>query len=327
MPFEILHQPFGVLTEYFIHNTETSEYISILPAHGAIIRQLILRPDKPVQPDVDPKTKLVYLLRGPKSQQALQADETYASALLFPYPSRIRHGIYAFEGEMFTLPMNEANQDNAIHGFVAGQPFELLGQEITDTSASLVLRYIHDGSYPGYPFAFEFRIRYTLSISGLSITYETQNTGSRKSPVSFGWHPYFTLNEEPVDQLTIELPASKQVLLDDNLLPVGEESYVHEGPIVLQDRELDAAFVVNENNGEGVTTVLRSARQGLQLNIWQETGSQKLNYLVVYTPPGRTTIAIEPLTSNVNALNNGQGLIILEPQETARGTIRVWVSN
>jgi aldose 1-epimerase len=321
MPFEIHHQPFGLLTEYRIQNNETGEFVSILPAHGAIVRQLVLRHHYPNQ-----ESTLVSLIRAPKSQQALLADETYASALLFPFPSRIRHGIYAFEGEMYTLPMNEAHHDNAIHGFVAGKAFELFGQEISDLEASLTLRYGHDGSYPGYPFTFEFRIRYTLSASGFSVSYEVQNTGNRTAPVSFGWHPYFTLHDEPVDQLTIDLPAAKQVLLDDNLLPIGEELFGQKGEIALRGRELDAAFVVEENNDGGVTTVLRSAGQGLQLNIWQETGPKKFNYLVVYTPAGRDNIAIESLTSNVNGLNNGQGLIVLEPNEVAKGTIRVSLS-
>ncbi|MFC5409860.1 aldose 1-epimerase [Larkinella bovis] len=321
MPFEIVHQPFGSFTEYVIQNTETGEFFTVLPAHGAVIRQLVLR-----QTSRNDVLKRISLLHSPNSQQALLADEAYASALLFPFPSRIRHGIYAFEGEMFTLPLNEAKQDNAIHGFVAGQPFELFGQEITELEAALTLRYVHDGSYPGYPFPFDFRIRYALSAAGLSVRYDVQNTGNRNAPVCFGWHPYFTLNGEPVDQLTISLPAAKRVQLDDHLLPVGEEPFTEQGDLSLHQRELDAAFVVENNTSQGVTTVLRSAAQGLQLNVWQETGPGKFGYLVVYTPIGRDNIAIEPLTSNVNALNNGEGLIRLAPNETANGTIKVWVS-
>ncbi|RAJ94331.1 aldose 1-epimerase [Larkinella arboricola] len=321
MPFEILHQPFGELTEYFIQNPETEEFVSILPAYGAVVRQLVLR-----HPGSEHEPKRVSLIKGPQSQQALMADEGYSNALLFPFPSRIRHGIYSFEGETFTLPMNEAKQDHAIHGFVAGKPFELVGQQISDTEASLTLGYIHDGSYPGYPFQFDFRITYTLSVTGLSVTYEVKNTGHRSAPVSFGWHPYFTLNEEPIDELTIELPGVRQIRLDDNLLPTGDELLIEKGEVALRDRVLDAAFVVEDQTGEGATTVLRSARQNLALNIWQETGPQKFNYLVVFTAVARDKIAIEPLISNVNAFNNEQGLIKLAPNETTRGTIRVSVS-
>lgn len=321
MPFAILHQPFGALTEYFIQNTETDEFVSILPAHGAVVRQLVLR-----STSSGPEAKLASLVKAPKSQQALVADEGYSSALLFPFPSRIRHGIYSYEGEMFTLPMNEANQDHAIHGFVAGKPFELVGQQISDSTASLTLGYTHDGSYPGYPFPFAFTITYTLSLEGLSVAYEVQNTGHRPAPVSFGWHPYFTLNEEPIDQLSLELPGVRQIRLDDNLLPTGDELLIEKGEVALHERKLDAAFVIEDQTGEGATTVLRSAKQNLALNIWQETGPQKFNYLVVFTPVARDNIAIEPLTSNVNGFNNGHGLIKLAPAETTRGTIRVWLS-
>ncbi|WP_128544457.1 aldose 1-epimerase [Larkinella soli] len=316
MAFQLLHRPFGLLTEYVILNEKTGAYVGILPAHGAIVRQLAL-------PHGD---NLVQVIRAPESQQALIADETYAGAHLYPFPSRIRHGIYTFEGEAFTLPMNESRQNNAIHGFVARQAFELFNQEMTETAGLLTLRYLHDGSYEGYPFPFEFRVTYTLSEAGsLSVTYESQNTGTRPAPVAYGWHPYFTL-QEPVDALTISLPVSKQILLDENVLPYGEEMFPSRGEISLRERNLDSAYVVQGSPEGGATTVLRSPRLGLQLNVWQETGPGKFNYLVVYTPPGRSSIAIEPLTANVNAFNNGQGLIVLQPNEVARGTIRVSLS-
>jgi aldose 1-epimerase len=250
---------------------------------------------------------------------------------MFPFPSRIRHGIYRYEGEAYALPLNEAKRDNSIHGFVAGQAFELVGQHSNELEASMTFRYVHDGSYPGYPFPFDLRINYTLMSypahnSSLQVRYEVLNTGAKAAPLGFGWHPYFTLGEEPIDNLTIDLPVSKQITLDENLLPVGEELFSRQGAIPLHNRTLDAAFLVEESSDGSVTTVLRSSQQKLQLNVWQEIGPGKVNYLVVYTPLKRDNIAIEPLTCNVNALNNGQGLIVLQPGETTNGTVRVSLS-
>ena len=319
MPFEIYHQPFGVLAEYFIQNTATGEYVSLIPAHGAIVRRLVLRKGD----------KLNSLIKAPESQQALTASETYASEFLFPFPSRLRHGIYTFEGEAHTLPLNEAKRDNAIHGFVAGQPFELIGQRITDTQATLILQYRHDGSYQGYPFPFDFRVSYSLTAgaqSGLTVHYEALNTGTKAAPVGFGWHPYFTLNGEPVDDMTIQIPAHRKVVLDEAMLPSGEELSGLTGEVSLHERNLDAAFIVDETANAGVTTVLHSTRQDLQLNVWQETGPGKFNYIVVFIPPGRDSIGIEALTCNVDAFNNGQGLTVLQPGTTTGGTIRVVLS-
>jgi len=50
--------------------------------------------------------------------------------------------------------------------------------------------------------------------------------------------------------------------------------------------------------------------------ICQETGKYKYNFLQVYTPPHRKSIAIEPMTCAPNAFNNEQGLIILAPFES-----------
>jgi len=319
MPFEIYHEPFGVLAEYFIQNTATGEYISVIPAHGAILRRLVLRKGD----------KLNSLLKTPDSQQALAASETYASEFLFPFPSRLRHGIYTFEGEAYTLPLNDTKRNNAMHGFVAGQPFELAGQRITDTEATLTLIYRHDGSHQGYPFPFDFQVSYTLATgpeSGLTVQYEVLNTGTKAAPVGFGWHPYFTLNGEPVDALTITIPAQRKIVLDDAMLPAGEELSGLTGEVSLHERNLDAAFIVDETPEAGVTTTLRSARQGLQLNLWQETGPGKFNYLVVFTPPGRDSIGIEPLTCNVDAFNNGEGLTVLQPGTTTVGTFRISLS-
>ncbi|GAA4397102.1 aldose 1-epimerase [Nibrella viscosa] len=333
MPFEIFHRQFGLMVEYVLHNTQTGEYAVIVPAHGAMVRGLVLRKEK----------ELISLIDAPASEQALVADETYASALLFPFPSRIRHGIYFFEGESYTLPMNEASRDNAIHGFVAGKPFELFDQQVTGHAASLTLRYLHHGPaedlYTGYPFPFELRVTYTLesapgSPSVFYVRYQVQNLSlSRSCPVAFGWHPYFTFNDEPVDDLTIHIPSQTAVSLDENMLPDGIEPFNLSGStggvtipaIRLHDRELDNVFVVDPAAGS-VETVLSSARHKASLHVWQETGPGKFNYLVVFTPPARNRIAIEPLTGNVNAFNNQEGLIVLAPNEVAEGTIKVWLS-
>ncbi|MCB0643138.1 MAG: hypothetical protein KDC44_15925, partial [Phaeodactylibacter sp.] len=41
----------------------------------------------------------------------------------------------------------------------------------------------------------------------------------------------------------------------------------------------------------------------------------KYNFLQVFTPDHRQSIAIEPMTCNVDAFNNREGLIVLKPGE------------
>ena len=44
------------------------------------------------------------------------------------------------------------------------------------------------------------------------------------------------------------------------------------------------------------------------------------NYLQLYIPPDRSSIAIEPMTCSVDAFNNGDGLIILEVAEVIKAS-------
>ena len=339
MPFQITTHPFGPLptettpfTEYLLEHTESGEFITIIPQFGGILRRLVLRKGQ----------KLFALLQSPESPQALLADESYASALLYPFPSRIRHGIYRFEGEDYALKLNEARHDNALHGLVHGRAFSVVSQDVTPTHAQLTLRYDYTGDAVGYPFPFALTVTYELvqasrlacgsapaddKMCALRISYSALNTGTTRCPAAFGWHPYFTFSDEPVDQLTLSLPNRIPISLDENMIPDGRHPSESAGTIKLHDRQLDTAFAIEPTSDPGETepfaeTVLTSST-GIRLIVGQKTGEGKLNYLVCYTPTRRDSIAIEPLTANVNAFNNGEGLAVLEPWDTLSGTI--WV--
>jgi aldose 1-epimerase len=342
MSFTITTQPFGPLplpsdrkplTEYILQYTGTGEFATIIPEFGGILRRLVLRRGN----------HLFALLKAPESPQALLADESYASALLFPFPSRIRHGIYAFEGEKYALKMNEASRDNALHGFVHGRQFSVINQETTPNHASLTLRYDYAGDTVGYPFPFALTVTYELTradwltlgstptedrLCALRITYSALNTGTTRCPVAFGWHPYFTFTSEPIDELTLTLPARTAIVLDGDMIPNGRQPADASETIALQDRQFDTPFIIEPTGTtpDGISfaeTVLDSPQAGVKLVIGQETGEGKLNYLVCYTPTRRDSIAIEPLTANVDSFNNGEGLVILNPGEIFSGSM--WV--
>jgi len=313
MSFQITHRSFGPFAEIRVEHLATGAFFTVVPGHGAVVRQLVLAA----------RGRAVSLLHTPATPPALAADDTYASALLFPFPSRIPGGRYTFDGTAYQLPPNERARGNAIHGFVAARPFEVLAQTTGPDAAALTLRHRYAGDYPGYPFPFDLQVTYRLTDAGVfSVQYAAQNTGTRACPVAFGWHPYFCLDGAPVDDLTLGLAVASEVRLNDQLLPVGEGPPPTENPLPLRGRHLDAAFVVGAAGG-GVSTTLRSEARDLTLRVWQETGPQQFTHLVVFTHPARDRIAIEPLTAGVDAFNNGRGLRVLPPNETAGGEIRV----
>lgn len=85
--------------------------------------------------------------------------------------------------------------------------------------------------------------------------------------------------------------------------------------IRIVDKELDNVFKF-ESDAKIRATHLVNKKKNIALKLWQETGADKFNYLIIFTPPQRESIAIEPITSNINSFNNKEGLIILQPDET-----------
>ncbi len=337
MAFQITTQPFGTalpdgrepLTEYLLENTDTGEFAAIVPGHGAILRRLVLCR----------QNQLFAVLHGPESTQALLADESYAGALLYPFPGRIRHGWYRFAGQGYALPMNEVRRNHALHGFVADKPFAVIGQETTEHRASLTLRYDYPGDVPGYPFSFSLVVVYELVAADethpsgqLILSYAARNTGTTAAPAAFGWHPYFSLNDIPLDSMSLCLPSKKAIVLGDDMIPTGTTDFgiippgeTMPAPFSLEKRELDTPFLVETApDTDSAETVLTAYPGGEQLVIGQQTGPGRLNYLVVYTPGRRDRIAIEPQTANADAFNNGDGLVVLQPNELLSGSM--WVT-
>jgi aldose 1-epimerase len=311
MPYQITEKPFGTTSEWVLENPETGESCTVVPAFGAVVRELKLRANG----------QLHSLIDCPDSYEILQESKHYPSSILFPFPSRIPAGKFSFEGNDYQLPINEPARGNAIHGFVHGANFEAISQTTLNDSVILSLLYKYDGSMPGYPFPFDLIITYILMPSVLGVEFEIKNTGKTNLPAAFGWHPYFKFDGISVDDLSIEIPSTTTITFDEAMIPTGKTAFENGGTMSLKDRVLDNCFVVDTAT-ELVTTRLIDTKNNLRLSISQDV--ERFPYLVIYTPDSRDRVAIEPLTSNVNALNTGEGLMILKPKQAIDGNI--WVN-
>ncbi|MGR3809794.1 aldose epimerase family protein [Jiulongibacter sp. NS-SX5] len=232
----------------------------------------------------------------------------YPSAFLFPFPNRIRDGRYVFEGKEYSLDLNDTDSNNAIHGFVAFENFEVLEQ--SDKKAKL--QYSYNGQHEGYPFPFTFTVEFSLSSNKLSVKAEGENTGENNMPVGFAWHPYFGFGSEPIGEMTVKAPRREKMELSDRYIPTGEFETERAGVIPLKNNILDNVFrIADVDSAQEVSIEVRYKKK--KLIVSQKAGKSKLNYFVLYTPASRDCIAIEPQSCNTNAFNNEEGLVILKP--------------
>ena len=314
--FIVEEEPFGELTLFSLRNEDTGEYASLVPGYGAIIHRLAL---------ATPTEELVQVMEGYERSEQLLADgsQSFKGNVLFPFPNRVKDGRYAFGGKPFQLPVNEADRGHALHGNLYNAAFEVVAQGASVKGAFLVLEYESDGKAEGYPFKYILGLDYRLTDEGFSCKVVVQNNDEKDIPLGFGYHPYFSLSSE-VNHLLLKMPVQAQLALDSRMIPTGAEEapnrYVAFSPI--GSDLLDNAYFVSHEKGVAVTQLVDPGRN-LTLEVWQETGPNGFNYLQVYTPKTRQSIAIEPMTCAPDAFNNGKGLIVLKPNEVVEATFGV----
>ncbi|MCS7004134.1 MAG: aldose 1-epimerase [Cytophagales bacterium] len=308
--FTLKKESFGQYERITLQNVVTGHAMTILPAYGANLMGLNLFHTP--------------LIDGILAPEEIGNNRFYKSAFLFPYPNRTRNGQYEFEGKHYQLYVNETTINTALHGFVYYQPFEVVDIIMQQEIAAIELHYKYQGDQPGYPFRAVLEIIYSISVQrGLKVDVRIRNIGNTNLPLGFGWHPYFML-EVPINELEIRIPRSQRYRLDHQMCPTGEKSffdaYLQSTP--LGNNFFDDCFAI-EKNGEKAETHLYSPSSRKKLIVWQETGNSKFNYLQIFTPSHRNSIAIEPMTCSVNAFNTKEGLIVLKPSEVFEGSFGV----
>src|SRR5271157_5984946 len=104
----------GRQTIHTLHDDESGASAAVLPSYGFNLFDLRL----PLAGEVRP-----VLVAASDFADSPQSPAGNGIPILFPYPNRIRGGMYSFHGRTFKLPLN--NGPNAIHGFAVDAPGRL----------------------------------------------------------------------------------------------------------------------------------------------------------------------------------------------------------
>ncbi len=305
---------FGPLEQVTFFNDSSGDMISFLPSYGACINRLVLK-----QNDI---------LDGLRDLEMLQHRHGFRTAWLFPWANRVRNGKYTFQGKSHQLPVNESRRNNALHGFAFKQKFLLEDVGLSEKIATAHLSWQYDGHFPGYPYPFDLDLFYEFTVNeGLRASYSIKNQGQFDMPFVSGWHPYFRFAEGMADDWYLQLPRmNHRHQVDKQMIPTGQtEQYDHfEQLRLVGNTQFDHCFEVEAREGR-VEAILANSAYNSKLHLWQETGHHKYNFLQVYIPPHRKTLALEPMSSNVNAFNNGDELIVLGPGESNEASFGLWL--
>lgn len=248
--------------------------------------------------------------------------------LLFPFAGRIQGTAFTFAGRTYELDPGDP-LGNAIHGFVINRPWEVIDQSATQVVGQFQASKVEPQLLRHWPSDFRLRVSYELLGNTLTSEITVENPGSGPLPFWFGTHPYFRLplgeQGTPAD-CTVTVPAARYWPLD-KMLPTGEVAPVDAARDLrsgkpFADTQLDDVLTDLEFTAGRCVTQITDARSGRRLVM---SFGPQFRECVVYNPPHREAICIEPYSGTPNAFQleaagRNPGLTVLKPGEvwTAR---------
>lgn len=240
---------------------------------------------------------------------------------LIPWPNRLRDGTYEWDGDRHQVPLTEPDTHNAIHGLVRWAGWT--ASEHSDTAVTMRHRLYPQ---PGWPFALDLEIAYTLDDAGITVTTSARNLGTVACPYGTGAHPYLSVGESHVDGCRLRVAADRYIPTDDRGLPVGVEpvegtAYDFREPRLIGDTSVDVAFTGVRRDADGRLRTRLVAPDGTTATLWQDESYPYVEIFTGDTLPARkrrTGVGVEPMTMPPNGLGSGTDVIRLEPGATHR---------
>jgi len=257
------------------------------------------------------------LADGYRDAAELEARPSSRFAVMAPFANRIADARYSYDGQEHDLQPGVTGAERASrHGFVRGVDFTLAELQADDDRAIAVLRTsaIRPESQPGYPYAIDLELRYSVQHDGLTLEAVMRNVGSGTAPCFFGWHPYFRIADSALDSWELSIPARQLVKVDDAAIPLpGVAAYVPVASEPAKDFRrarpigavtLDQGYtdLIADPDGR-VRSRLRDPASGLELALWQTHGVLLAFTADTVTRDVRRSIALEPMESLTNAFN------------------------
>lgn len=272
--------------------------------------------------------------------------------ILFPFPNRIRNGRMRWNGKEYYLPNDAVRYDatgNAIHGFCLDRPWRLVQQTESSVTGEFQLSIDAPERLSFWPADFIIRIQYLVQTNPATKTallvanITVQNPSETSLPWGFGTHPYFRLPLSPKNssegspiKCLIEAPVCDEWELVD-CLPTGKRRPIPAAKnlrdaLYFGSFQLDDAFTLRTENDDDETASHETAiteclilDESTGLQVSQRFGPE-YRELVVFTPPNRNAICLEPYTCVTDAANlqpNGidAGWNSLEPGGTFQSQI------
>jgi aldose 1-epimerase len=311
---------------------------------------LLTSPDASMQAEVWPDIGcncLRWRVAGPRGPldllyvvpdwEANPAPNRSGIPVLFPFPNRVRGGRFYWKGREYLMPLNDPSGVNAIHGFACRRPWRVRHTSAAENLATLTAEF--QGSVDAaqdaalWPADYRLTLRFLLGPNSLSLSATIENPGRDAVPVGLGFHPYFNIplaKGEQVSECLVTVPAESIWELQDNL-PTGRRLPVDpfrdlRTPRPFDDLLLDDAYTDLGMPAGDDKLRLRGKVEQAGVGAVEMWSTAMFREMVVFTPPNRDAVCLEPYTCTIDAINMfargiDGGLTILGGGESVTGFV------
>jgi aldose 1-epimerase len=218
--------------------------------------------------------------------------------LLFPFAGRINNSELTYNGRTYAIADTVDANEKPIHGFVIARPWRVCEQSATRVVGEFQASRVDPSLLKKWPSDFRLTVSYELQGNALVSDITVRNPGDVPLPFGLGTHPYFRVPLGPsgkADDCRITAPVGEYWLLKD-LVPTGERvpadgRYALSHGLTFAETRFDDVFTtLLPAEGTKCATV-EDPHTGRKLSL--EFGPLFQN-LVVYNPPHREAICLEP---------------------------------
>jgi aldose 1-epimerase len=250
--------------------------------------------------------------------------------LMFPFAGRIRGTSFRFESQSFPLEAGDG-QGNAIHGFVIGRPWRVTHQAGDRVTGQFQASRDDVSLLKHWPADFRITADYQLVGNALVSEFLIENPDTKPLPFGFGTHGYFRVplggTSGPDCRVTVPVEFDWEL---QGLLPTGRKT---SPPVVAElssgmlvsAMKLDSVFSGLKFENHRCTTAVNDPHS---CHTMVMTFDDQFTTCVVYNPPHREAVCIEPYTTIPDAFTLREkgidpGLRILPPGGSFRTRIDI----
>jgi aldose 1-epimerase len=247
--------------------------------------------------------------------------------VLFPFGGRLVGTSFRWRGGEYKITDGILVAGTAIHGLVLNRAWRVLEQRDDRVVGEFQASVDEPALLNQWPTDFRIRMAYEIGPNALTCDITIDNPDDRPMPYGFATHGYF---RTPLvaggdgEMCEVTVPAAAQWVLDENATPTGEirpiqpELDLRQGAPV-NGRQFNTVYTQLATESDGsVGCAVRDPAAGRTIRI---TSYGRFREVVVWNPPHREAIAIEPYTCVVTAFDVAErgydtGLRVLNPGET-----------